>query len=70
MAKLRFNREFKFGIASMLIVFFIGAALTTMAVVSKIQYDTLVAEMVSTEATIIDIDMDYNRKGTIYSKQL
>ena len=63
MAKLRFNREFKFGIASMLIVFFIGAALTTMAVVSNIQYDTLVAEMVSTEATIIDIDMDYNRKG-------
>lgn len=63
MQKLRYNKAFRDGI--ILLVFFVllSAAFIIPAIISKIQYDNLVANMKSTEATIVDIDLDINMRG-------
>lgn len=63
MQKLRYNKIFRDGI--ILLVFFglLSIALIILPVASKFQYDNLVSNMKSIEATIVDIDFDINTRG-------
>lgn len=63
MAKLRYNRAFRNGIIAILFSLVLFGSVIIFFVISKIQYDRLVADMVPIEATIIDIDMKVHRRG-------
>ena len=56
MTKLRYNRAFKKGIAAILFCIILFGSIVVFFVISKIQYDRLVSDMESLEATIVDID--------------
>ena len=63
MSKMRYNRIFKEGLIAILFCIILFGSVVVFFVVSKIQYDQLVADMLSLEATIVDIDLDLHRRG-------
>ena len=63
MTKMRYNRAFKKGIVAILFCIILFSSIVTFFVVSKIQYDQLVSDMKSIEATIVDVDYHTRRKG-------
>ena len=63
MTKMRYNRAFKNGIVAILFCIILFSSIVTFFVVSKIQYDQLVSDMKSIEATIVDVDYHTRRKG-------
>lgn len=63
MTKLRYNRAFKKGLAAILFCIILFGSIILFFVVSKIQYDQLVSDMKSLEATIVDIDLDVHVRG-------
>jgi hypothetical protein len=63
MTKMRYNRAFKKGIVAILFCIILFCSIVTFFVVSKIQYDQLVSDMKSIEATIVDVDYHTRRKG-------
>ena len=63
MTKMRYNRAFKKGIVAILFCIILFSSIVTFFVVSKIQYDQLVSNMKSIEATIVDVDYHTRRKG-------
>ena len=60
---MRYNRAFKKGIVAILFCIILFSSIVTFFVVSKIQYDQLVSDMKSIEATIVDVDYHTRRKG-------
>lgn len=63
MSKMRYNRIFKEGLIAILFCIILFGSVVVFFVVSKIQYDQLVADMLSLEATIVDIDLDLHSRG-------
>ena len=63
MAKLRYNRAFKKGLAAILFCIVLFSSIVAFFIISKVQYDYLVSGMQSLEATIVDIDLDVHVKG-------
>jgi len=63
MQKLRYNKTFKDGMLLLVTLFLVSIALIVFPIVSKIQYDNLVSNMKSVEATIVDIDLDLHLRG-------
>ena len=63
MTNMRYNRSFKKGIAAILFCIILFCSIVTFFVISKIQYDQLVSDMKSIEATIVDVDYHTRRKG-------
>lgn len=63
MEKLRYDRTFRNGIIVFVLCILLALAFIIPAIISKIQYDKLVSDMKSVEATIVDIDLDLNYRG-------
>ena len=63
MEKLKYNKAFRQGIGALLFCLLLFGGCATWAVVARIQYNSLVANMETVEATIVDITLDYNRRG-------
>ena len=63
MSDLRYNRVFKKGLAAILFCIVLFGSVVVFFIVSKIQYDLLVSDMESLEATIVDVDLHVRRKG-------
>ena len=63
MADLRYNRNFKKGLAVILFCILLFGTMFVFSIVSRIQYDRLVSGMDSLEATIVDVDYHTSRKG-------
>ena len=63
MQKLRYNKVFRDGIIALVFCSLLSAAFIVPAIISKIQYDNLVSNMESIEATIVDIDLDIHVRG-------
>ncbi len=63
MARSRYNRTFKKGIVAILFCLLLFGSVVAFAVVAKVQFDTLVSEMKTVEAEIVDIDLDIHVKG-------
>lgn len=63
MEKLRYNKVFRDGIIALVFLGLLSVAFIVPAIISKIQYDNLVSNMESVEATIVDIDLDINVRG-------
>ncbi len=63
MEKMRYNRAFKQGIAAILFCILLFGSIIGFFIVSKIQYNRLVADMKPVEATIVDIDYDVHVRG-------
>ena len=60
---LRYNRVFKKGMAAILFCIILFSSMVVFFVISKIQYDQLISDMESLEATIVDVDYHARRKG-------
>ena len=63
MTELRYNRAFKKGLAAILFCTVLFSSIVVFFVISKIQYDQLVSDMESLEATIVDVDYHTRPKG-------
>ena len=63
MSDLRYNRVFKKGICAILFCIVLSSFMIIFSLVSKIQYNQLISNMESIEATIVDIDIEYHIKG-------
>ena len=63
MTKLRYNRDFKKGIAAILFCIILFSSIVVFFLVAKVQYDQLVSGMKPLEATIVDVDSHVRRKG-------
>ena len=63
MEKLRYNRVFKKGIAAILFCIILFSSIVVFFLAAKTQYDQLVSDMETTEATVIDIVHHVRRKG-------
>ncbi len=63
MEKLRYNKAFRNGIIAFAFCILLSSIFIILPIVSKIQYDNLVSNMKSIEATIVDIDLDINVRG-------
>ena len=63
MEKLRYNRAFQNGIVAIIFFIILFWSVIAFFVISKIQYDQLVSDMESLEATIVDVDRHVRRKG-------
>ena len=63
MSDLRYNRAFKKGVAAILFCIILFSSIVAFFVISKIQYDQLVSDMESLEATIVDVDSHVRRRG-------
>ena len=84
MSDLRYNRAFKKGLAAILFCIILFSSIVVFFIVSKIQYNQLVSDMKSLEATILDIDLvvhprgpdkqeiyiEYEVDGVVYSREL
>ena len=84
MADLRYNRNFKKGLAVILFCILLFGTMFVFSIVSRIQYDRLVSGMDSLEATIVDIYhnvhsrgpheqeiyIEYEVDGAVYSREL
>lgn len=63
MEKLRYNKAFREGIIALIFCGLLSVACIIPSIISKIQYDNLVSNMESVEATIVDIDLDISVRG-------
>ena len=63
MSDLRYNRVFKKGLTAILFCTVLFSSIVVFFIVSKIQYDQLISDMESLEATIVDVDYHTRRKG-------
>lgn len=63
MSNLRYNRAFKKGLTAILFLTVLFSSIVVFFIVSKIQYDQLVSDMESLEATIVDVDSHVRHKG-------
>ena len=63
MEKLRYNRVFKEGLVAIFIGIVLFGSIVSFFLISKIQYNQLVSDMESLEATIVDIDHVHHRRG-------
>ena len=63
MTKMRYNRVFKKGIAAILFCIILFSSIVVFFLAAKTQYDQLVSDMETTEATVIDIVHHVRRKG-------
>ena len=63
MSDFRYNRAFKKGLAAILFCTILFSSIVVFFVISKIQYDQLISDMESLEATIVDVDYHTRRKG-------
>ena len=63
MSDLRYNRAFKKGLAAILFCTILFSSIVVFFVVSQIQYNQLVSDMKSIDATIVDVDYHTRRKG-------
>ena len=63
MEKLRYNRVFKESLLAIFIGIVLFGSIVAFFVISKIQYNQLVSDMESLEATIVDIDHVHHRRG-------
>ena len=63
MTKLRYNRAFKNALAAILFCILLSSSIIAFFVVSKIQYDQIVSNMESIDATIVDVDLHVRRRG-------
>lgn len=63
MSDLRYKRVFKEGLAVILFCAILFSSIVVYFIVSKIQYDQLVSDMKSMEATIVDVDDHFGHKG-------
>ena len=63
MAKLRYNRAFKKSMAAILFCIILSSSIIVFFITSKVQYNQLVSDMESLEATIVDVDHHVRRKG-------
>ena len=63
MSDLRYNRAFKKGLAAILFCTILFSSIVAFFVISKIQYDQLVSDMESLEATIVDVDSHVRHRG-------
>ena len=84
MSDLRYNRTFKKGLAAILFCIILFSSIVAFFVIFKIQYDQLVSDMKSIEATIVDVDyharhkgldwqeiyIEYEVDGIVYSREL
>ncbi len=61
--KLRYNKTFKQGMVTLVLCFLLFGYLFACTIIAKVQYDDMVANMKTTQATIIDIDIEHHRKG-------
>ena len=64
MEKLRYNRVFKEGMAALLFCVILCSTIVVLFLVSKIQYNQLISDMESLDATIVDVDDHVSRKGS------
>jgi len=65
---LRYNRAFKKGLAAILFCAILFSSIIVFFIISKIQYDQLVSDMKSIEATIVDVDYHTRRKGLAWQE--
>ena len=63
MEKLRYSKIFKDGVIALIFCTLLCLFIMSFAVISKIQYNKLISEMESVEATIVDIDLDIHVRG-------
>ena len=61
--KLRYNRTFKSGVATLLFCIILVSSIVVFFVISKQQYDDLVSNMESIEARVVDVDYDFHVRG-------
>lgn len=60
MSGMRYNKTFKGGIITILICFLLGGVILTMSIISKLQYNEITQNMLTTNATITDIKIDHH----------
>lgn len=60
MSGMRYNKTFKGGIITILICFLLGGVILTMSIISKLQYNEITQNMLTTNATITDIKTDHH----------
>lgn len=63
MEGLRYNRTFKKGLATIIFCILLFTFVVVFFVISKIQYDDLISEMNSLEATIVDVNWNRHVRG-------
>ena len=63
MEKLRHNRVFKEGLTALLFCVLLCGFIIASFIVSKVQYDSLISKMKPIEATVVDVDWNYPRRG-------
>lgn len=63
MSELRYNRAFKKGLAAILFIVILFGSAIVFFVVSAIQYNQLVSNMNTLEATVVDVDLDIIARG-------
>ena len=61
--KMRYNRAFKRGISAFIFCILLFGSIIAFFVAAKVQFNGLVADMKTVEATIVDIDLDIHIKG-------
>jgi len=60
---LRYNRVFKKALAAILFGIILFSSIVVFFIVSKVQYDQLVFDMEPLEATIVDVESHFRRRG-------
>jgi len=84
MEKMTYNKKFRDSVITFIFFLLLSSAFIIFPIISKIQYNNLVANMESVEATIIDIHLDFNRRrpdeqeisityevdGVVYNREL
>ena len=63
MEKLRYSKVFKDGVIALIFCTLLCLFIMIFAVISTIQYNKLISDMESIEATIVDIDLDIHVRG-------
>lgn len=57
---MRYNKTFKGGIVAILLCCLLSGAILTVSMISKLQYNEITQNMITTDATITDIKTDYH----------
>lgn len=63
MAKLRYDQNFKSGMAVLILCILLFGGVIVFGVVARVQYAELTAGMLPTEAVVLDVDLDVHVKG-------
>lgn len=71
MSGMRYHKTFKWGIVSLLFCFLLFGVMFTMSIISKLQYDEITQNMLTTNAMITDIKIDhYSFKYGNYEQEM